>query len=216
MAGRQDQVRRNDRPGALSHLIAAKVEHISHPWEGAGSAVCPPMTATVRAGAPERTTGSVARAGDRRHGDRWRTRTTRSRDTAVARTRYTSPHPTGMSQASAQTPEKPPDRIGTNRRRLKLKIPFVAGSIRIGFWDRDDLAHELADTRQAVRPRRVGAVGRRQPRELDRSSYVDGLDCVVAVGHRKADVDDAGPGERVAHPESAVADVRGRELVPRS
>ncbi len=115
-----------------------------------------------------------------------------------------------MSQASAQTPEKPPDRIGTNRRRLKLKIPFVAGSIRIGFWDRDDLAHELADTRQAVRLGEWALWDEDNPGELDRSSYVDGLDCVVAVGHRKADVDDAGPGERVAHPESAVADVRGR------
>lgn len=51
---------------------------------------------------------------------------------------------------------------------------------------------------------------------LKHSGDVDGSDCVVAVGQREADVDDAGPGECVAHPESAIAGVRGRELVPRS
>src|SRR5665811_1393109 len=49
-----------------------------------------------------------------------------------------------------------------------------------------------------------------------RSGNVDGSDGVVAVRQREADVDDAGPGECVAHPEFAIAGVRGCELVPRS
>ncbi len=49
-----------------------------------------------------------------------------------------------------------------------------------------------------------------------RSGNVDGSDGVVAVRQREVDVDDAGPGECVAHPEFAIAGVRGRELVPGS
>jgi hypothetical protein len=40
------------------------------------------------------------------------------------------------------------------------------------------------------------------------------MDGVVAVGKREADVDHTGPEKRVAHPESAVPGVCGRELVP--
>ncbi len=62
----------------------------------------------------------------------------------------------------------------------------------------------------SVRHRRARTSG------LEHSGDVDGFDGVVAVRQREADVDDARPGECVAHPKSAIAGVRGRELVPRS
>jgi len=56
------------------------------------------------------------------------------------------------------------------------------------------------------------SLGNVAPRAL---GDVDCSDDVVAVGQREADVDHAGPAERVAHPESAIAGVCGREFVPR-
>ncbi len=52
MPGRQDEVRRYYRPGALPYIIATNVEDVSHPGERAGFRGLPADHRYVSAGAP--------------------------------------------------------------------------------------------------------------------------------------------------------------------